>query len=145
MSELHWIEEVRRYKGVIGDANIYAGESDGEFVLASDFDKLKSYLHDVASEVDPAGTLRELRLAQDAVKALETVREEAVDLLARYLEASDWGMWTSEDPKLNGLREIGKEVYGKHRNTGFAKARLEALKAIIKAAFDESVLKRKGE
>lgn len=50
--------------------------SDGEWVSAKDFDQLKSLLHDVSTEADPAGTLRELRLAQDTVKAQELLIQE---------------------------------------------------------------------
>lgn len=35
-----------------------------------------SLLHDVSTEADPAGTLRELRLAQDTVKAQELLIQE---------------------------------------------------------------------
>ena len=43
----------------------------GQWVEYEEYENIKSLLHDIESDADPAGTHRELRLAQDTIKALE--------------------------------------------------------------------------
>lgn len=62
----------------------------GDWVRAEDYDKLLSLLHDVSSEADPAGTLRELRLAQDTIKAQEKLIDELKLELARVKDQLDF-------------------------------------------------------
>jgi hypothetical protein len=71
MSETFDPERVDRW-----DARDEHVSGDGEFVLYEDYQKLMVLLHDVATEADPAGTLRENIVLKETVKALETENEE---------------------------------------------------------------------
>lgn len=71
MSEPFNPETVKRY--VIESRG--QGDPGAVLVAARDYDKLLALLHDVSTDADPAGTIRELRLAQDTCKALEFENE----------------------------------------------------------------------
>jgi hypothetical protein len=120
------------------------GDPGAVLVAARDYDKLLTLLHDVSTEADPAGTVRENRMLQDKVAAqeiriaeLEAKRESAVDLLARYFQNQKGSNWLDEDDKINALRERWDEVYRIHRARDFTKARIEACRAVIDAALEE--------
>jgi len=59
---------------------------EGGYVRHEDYAQLKAILHDVATEADPAGTVRELRLAQDTIRAQEVLSRSC----GRKLEVSRW-------------------------------------------------------
>jgi hypothetical protein len=61
----------------------------GEYVRFEDYAQLKTLLHDVSTEADPAGTLRELRQAQDTIKALEARIAELEELTVQKESARD--------------------------------------------------------
>lgn len=71
-------EKVARWRWMENeDGDFYMERwSQGDWVKHEDYKKLLTLLHDVSSEADPAGTLRELRLAQDTIKALENENAE---------------------------------------------------------------------
>lgn len=77
-------EKVRRYT-----ANGFGEEDNyGNYVEYSDYAQLLSLLHDVSSEADPSGTLRELRQARETVKAQEVLIQE---LRAEIERLKGWG------------------------------------------------------
>lgn len=64
---------------------------DGRWVSYADYAQLLSLLHDVSTEADPAGTLAELRLLQEAYAAQERVIEElnlSVEQLVEQVRAA---------------------------------------------------------
>lgn len=71
-------EKVARWRWMENeDGDFYMERwSQGDWVKHEDYKKLLTLLHDVSSEADPAGTLRELRLAQDTIRAQEKLIEE---------------------------------------------------------------------
>lgn len=110
MSEPFDPEKVDRYSfddNCAGCCGCGLGETaEGDYVLYEDYDQLKALLHDVATEADPAGTLRDLRLAQDTIKAQEVLIEELraeIERLRRVAySAGCRDLWTGNGGLRNG-------------------------------------------
>jgi len=97
---------------------------EGGYVRHEDYAQLKAILHDVATEADPAGTVRELRLAQDTIRAQEVLIQELraetrgfsmasetpEDLLEEFEsligESAGFGLYESDRKRLLEVREL---------------------------------------
>ena len=64
---------------------------DGEFVLYDDYAQLMTLLHDVSTDADPAGTVRENRMLQDKVAAQEVLIQELRAEMKKLKEERKWG------------------------------------------------------
>jgi predicted tellurium resistance membrane protein TerC len=60
-----------------------------------------------------------------------------IELMARYLSARGWSMWTETDVKLNALREIEHSAYEEHRHKGNQVAVKASYVAVLQAVFGE--------
>lgn len=112
----------------------------GSYVFYDDYESLLSLLHEVSTDADPAGTVRENIALKETVKALETVREETIDLLAEYFSDQRDERYLSDNERISVLRQIHGEVYRKHRVRDFTAARIEACRAVICAAINHTTV-----
>ncbi len=62
--------------------------------------------------------------------------DEKIELMARYLEARGWSMWTSADPRLNELHEIERAAYRQNHHHGNQVAVKAGYVAVLQAVFD---------
>lgn len=95
MSEPFDPEKVDRYSfddNCAGCCGCGLGETaEGDYVLYEDYDQLKTLLHDVSTDADPAGTLREKVMLQDKVAAQEVLIQELRQEIERLKgDGEDW-------------------------------------------------------
>jgi hypothetical protein len=69
--------------------------------------------------------------------AMETQMDAKIELMARYLVAKGWSIWTETDAKLNELREIQHSAYDQTRHKGTQVAVKSAYVAVLQAVFAE--------
>ena len=70
-------------------------------------EKVKSYIHDLETNADPAGTIRENTIAKDSIKSigigfvdtLESIQDELRDL-ENQNESAEINHWLKQNPKL---------------------------------------------
>lgn len=81
MSDLHWIEELREKAEACAET-WWTPDSwpiNEIFIEAASPDRilqLLSLLHEVSTDADPAGTVRELAVAKETIKAQELLIQE---------------------------------------------------------------------
>jgi hypothetical protein len=68
-------ENVTRY-GHGEFSYIFGPRKDGYYVSYDDYAQLLSLLHEVSTDADPAGTVRELAVARETIKAQEVLIQE---------------------------------------------------------------------
>lgn len=69
--------------------------------------------------------------------ATETQMDTKIELMARYLVAKGWSIWTETDATLNELRKIEHSAYDQNRHKGNQIAVKAAYVAVMQAVFGE--------